>query len=81
MAKRYLVARERHNLETIAIMADSKEEAIEESRKKLAKEWSTLDNSRKTGYAAKRAVLSGSRDGDGTAEPVINGHSSGSAGL
>jgi hypothetical protein len=73
MAKRYMVTRDRHHFQAISIFADSKEEAIEQSRSKKNKEWSTLDENRKTGYAAKRVKLSGSRRNDGTENPTVNG--------
>lgn len=71
--KRYLVVRDRHMFEGASVMADSEDEALDKAKSLKKDDYCVFDDKRRTGYAVKRAKLSGNRSGDGTAEPVING--------
>ena len=57
MAKRYIVSRVMHCIQSTAIFADNESEAIEKSRKLLRKDWKTLDAKKRTGYTAQEAQV------------------------
>lgn len=52
MAKKYHVTRIVSVLQSVAIKANSEQEAIEASRKLNFKEWATVDNKRRKNYKA-----------------------------
>lgn len=54
MSTKYHVTRVMSVLQGTTIMADTKEEAIEKSRKLKQTEWATIDNKRRKGYKAEK---------------------------